>query len=102
MTTRQLLRRRQVLGTAIWFAAIGGTFVTQALRPAWTPIAGILAVATVLAVIIWLGRAHCQVCQQELGWRAFYLASRVPQLLMTLPLCPHCDASIDRDVPVSH
>lgn len=90
-----------VAGTANLDAVALVIGVAQAYRPQEDLIYRALGVLAIGAGFIWVCRTRCLNCGNELDLQGIGWAANAPLNQNFSPRCPHCDVSIDSDVPKS-
>jgi hypothetical protein len=100
VTIRQYLMRRcsRVVGGTIAFLVAAGALVSCGPRAFAIRFALAVVMAAVVVAAVWsLFEIPCPGCRKPLGRVGFWVANG--RMVKTAPRCPHCDVSIDGEVP---
>jgi hypothetical protein len=100
VTIRQYLMRRcsrAVTGT-IAFLVVAGALVSSGPRVFVIRFVLAVVITAVVAAAIWsLFEIPCPNCRKPMGRVGFWVANG--RMERTVPRCPHCDVSVDEEVP---
>jgi hypothetical protein len=102
VTIRQYLMRRcnRAVGGTIAFLLVAGALVSSGPRVFVIRFVFAVVIAAVVVAAIWsLFEIPCPNCRKPMGPVGFWVANG--RMRKTATRCPHCDVSVDEEVPAA-